>query len=184
MRFIFLLVSLICCIRPQAHLRKYTHTDLSNDLTLCPDFLTWVQLYIDFSSFLPFTACSFPSFPHIFPPSFQFPLSLTHETQWWFLVRTTDFRSVYGRDLRKSTSDKKIPRIHKTADIFPVRPRIRPKQYYWRKGCELRVQGQWKNVNVSVVWNSALFPRWQHIWKLSHPPSSEKPVDTLPLTTT
>lgn len=47
-------------------------------LTFSPDFFT--QLYINFFLSPPFTSLSFSSFPCIFPSSFQFPLSLTHET--------------------------------------------------------------------------------------------------------
>ena len=90
---------------------------------------------MNFISSPPFTSLSFPSStpPHIFPPSFQVPLSLTQETSWWFSDREADFRSVYRQDLRKTTSDKQIPWIHKTSRYISSETaprRIRPKRYY------------------------------------------------------
>lgn len=105
-RFILLLVFLIWYIRPQTCLRK--HSDLNHSPTFFPGFShsTPNQLRLIPSLHL---SLSFPSFPRIFPPSFQFPLSLTHEPRWWFLVGPADFGAVYRRDLRKSASDKQIP---------------------------------------------------------------------------
>lgn len=82
-------------------------------------FLTWTtvwpfvqnfhstvqQLHISHSSFLSLHLSSFLS-----TSSFSYPWDFRG-----YLDRGVDFRSVYGQDLRKSTSDKQIPWIHKTS---------------------------------------------------------------------
>lgn len=117
-----LLVFLICCIRPQTCLRKHSLTfspaPTVHLLHLVP------SLHISFFSFLS---------PH--HPSFLSVSSLTHPLRpsGDFLDGAADFRSVYRQDLRKSTSDKRIPWIHKTSRYISSKTaprRIRPKVYY------------------------------------------------------
>lgn len=90
------------------------------------------SLHISRSSFLSLHLSSFLS-----TSSFSYPMRLSGG----YLDRGVDFRSVYGRDLRKSTSDKQIPWIHKTsrstfreALLEGHGPKITTKERMWTEG--------------------------------------------------